>query len=171
MPRLIGQTDEFQNVVWELNQPQITLGRLEDNAVQIEHSSISGQHAMLVLDADDYKVVDQDSTNGTRVNGERISEQKLRRNDMVRFGNIEVLYDSEYSPPAQALPEPSQRVVLAPGNASQGKPADFKNVSPFPKANLADKSPLKLAVTILFILAIAALGYFAYAVFGPMFLG
>src|ERR1043165_3094856 len=100
MPKFIGQSEEFQGVTFELKNPTIPVGRLADNGLHIEHSSVSGHHAELVLDELDYKVRDLDSTNGTRVNGERISEQKLRRNDIVRFGNVELLYDSENSPPA-----------------------------------------------------------------------
>jgi pSer/pThr/pTyr-binding forkhead associated (FHA) protein len=163
MPRFIGQSEEFASSVWELAQSPVTVGRLDDNLVHIEHSSVSGHHARLLLDENDYKVIDLDSTNGTRVNGERITEQRLRRNDIVRFGNIEVLYDSEYSPPAQALPEPSARVVLSTGTPSQGRPADFTNLSPYPrKGGISTKNPLNLAIIILGVLAVAAVGYFAF---------
>jgi pSer/pThr/pTyr-binding forkhead associated (FHA) protein len=163
MPRFIGQSEEFAGRSWELTGASITLGRLDDNQVQIEHNSVSGHHAELVLDEYDYKVVDLDSTNGTRVNGERITEQKLRRNDVVRFGNIEVLYDSEYSPPAQALPEPSARIVLSPNQGSGGRPPDFANLSPFPKG-LAEKNSLSLVTLLLVVLALAGVGYFAYTI-------
>ncbi|HSI86644.1 MAG: FHA domain-containing protein [Candidatus Methylacidiphilales bacterium] len=160
MPKFIGQSEEFQGVTFELTAPAIPVGRLADNRLQIEHSSVSGHHAELVLDELDYKVRDLDSTNGTRVNGERISEQKLRRNDIVRFGNVELLYDSEHSPPALRLPDPSSRESLS-ESRSEGRPAKFVNAAPIgkPAADSLAKSPWLI---VLILLAFAAIGGVAY---------
>ncbi|PTX92167.1 hypothetical protein DB346_24815 [Verrucomicrobia bacterium LW23] len=161
MPKLIGQSEEFQGVTYELKEVTIPVGRLADNGLQIEHSSVSGHHAELVLDEQDYKVRDLDSTNGTRVNGERISEQKLRRNDIVRFGNVELLYDSEFSPPALRLPDPSPRESLS-DSRSDGRPAKFLNASPVEKPNpdALNKSPWLIAILLLALAAAGGCFYF-----------
>src|ERR1700759_512461 len=101
MPRLVAQSPEFSGTSFDLKGPEMTVGRLEDNAISVAHASVSGHHAILTLDEQDYVLKDLDSTNGTRVNGEKITSQKLRRNDMVRLGNIELLYDSEHAPPGR----------------------------------------------------------------------
>lgn len=164
MPRLIVQSQEFIGKVFELNAPSMSVGRVADNALQIDHNSVSGHHAELILEEKDYKVKDLDSTNGTRVNGERIAEQKLRRNDIVRFGNIELLYDSEFAAPAQALPEPSAGISLNVSN-SQGRPAGFANSSPFPKGS-AGGSKLWLYILLgMGVLALGGAGFFVYTVF------
>src|ERR1700728_780877 len=126
MPRLVAQSPEFAGQSFDLTGPEITVGRVEDNKIQVEHASVSGHHAVLKLDALDYVIKDLDSTNGTRINGERISQQKLRRNDILRLGNIELLYDSEHQPPGQPMPTPSARVNLA-ECSSHGRPASFSN--------------------------------------------
>lgn len=164
MPRLIVQSQEFSGKVFELSGPSLTVGRLPDNALSIDHNSVSGHHAEMILEEKDYKVKDLDSTNGTRVNGERIAEQKLRRNDIVRFGNIELLYDSEFAAPAQALPEPSARVSLN-ASASQGRPATFVNSSPFPKGVTSGNKKWLLAFIILSVIAVGAVGFYVYKVF------
>lgn len=165
MPRLIAQSEEFSGKVFDLKGPSMTIGRLADNVLQIDHNSVSGHHAELVLDGADYKVKDLDSTNGTRVNSERIAEQKLRRNDIVRFGNIELLYDSEYSAPAQALPEPSARVNLN-GCSSKGRPETFANSSPYPKGSGGPVGKLWVYLMIgSVVLALGGIGYFVYTVF------
>lgn len=165
MPRLIGQSEEFSGSTFELNASPMTLGRVEDNQIEINHNSVSSSHAELVFDENDYVVRDLESTNGTRVNGERINEQKLRKGDNVRFGNIEFIYDSEYSPPAQALPEPSARVQLG-GTASQGRPEDFKNAAPLDvKKGDNGKSPWTMIILLGVVLALAGIGYFCYALF------
>src|ERR1700744_4516873 len=112
MPRLVAQSPEFEGKVFDLTGGELTVGRVADNQIQIEHAMVSGQHAVFKLDALDYVIKDLDSTNGTRINGERVSQQKLRRNDILRLGNIELLYDSEHQPPGQPMPSPSPRVTL-----------------------------------------------------------
>jgi len=165
MPRLVAQSPEFAGKSFVLTGPEITVGRLPDNKIQIEHASVSGHHAALKLDTLDYVIKDLDSTNGTRINGERVVEQKLRRNDILRLGNIELVYDSEHAPPGQPMPTPSARVNLA-ECASRGRPADFVNASPIvkrAKGSLGQKWMMILAL--LALLAAGGLGYFAWVVF------
>ncbi|MEM1058359.1 MAG: FHA domain-containing protein [Verrucomicrobiota bacterium] len=165
MPRFLGQSEEFQGVVYELNGSPLTLGRVEGNSLEIGHNSISGSHAELTFDQNDYVVRDLDSTNGTRVNGERVTEQKLRKGDVVRFGNIEFTYDSEYSPPAQALPEPSPRVNIS-GQPSRGRPEDFQNAAPMDISKTPKGSNTwTLVLALLFLLAVAGVGYFVYTLY------
>jgi hypothetical protein len=171
MPRLVAQSPEFEGKSFDLNGPEITVGRVADNAIQVEHASVSGHHAVLKLDALDYTIKDLDSTNGTRVNGEKISEQKLRRNDIVRLGNIELLYDSEHAPPGQPMPSLSERVNLN-ECASHGRPEGFINASPITKKPKGKTNKAWVAIlSLLTILAIAGIGYFVWVVFfTPQFL-
>jgi hypothetical protein len=165
MPRLVAQSPEFAGKSFDLTGPELTVGRVDDNQIQVEHASVSGHHAVLKLDGQDYLIKDLDSTNGTRINGERISEQKLRRNDMLRLGNIELLYDSEHAPPGQPMPTLSERVNLS-ECISHGRAADFVNASPIGKKVKAGKGKLwPIVVSLLALLAVAAVGYFVWAVF------
>lgn len=165
MPRLVAQSPEFTGKSFELSGNEMTVGRLEDNQIQLEHASVSGHHAVLTLDEQDYVLKDLDSTNGSRVNGEKITSQKLRRNDMVRLGNIELLYDSEHAPPGRPMPSLSERVNLA-ECATKGHPADFTNASPIKKKlRGGQKTKWPLVFAILTILAIAGIGYFAWVAF------
>jgi hypothetical protein len=165
MPRLVAQSPEFAGKVFDLTGSEITLGRVADNKVQIEHASVSGHHASLKLDGLDYSLKDLDSTNGTRVNGERITQQKLRRNDIVRLGNIELLYDSEHQPPGQPMPQPSERVNLA-ECVAKGRPVDFKNTSPVSKSSRGALTKVwKAVVALAVLLAVGGVAYFVYTVF------
>jgi predicted component of type VI protein secretion system len=164
MPRLVAQSPEFEGKTFDLSGPEVTVGRVADNRIQIEHASVSGHHAVFKLDQLDYVIKDLDSTNGTRINGERVTMQKLRRNDILRLGNIEMLYDSEHAPPGQPMPQPSERVNLNECK-SQGRPANFTNASPVgkpPKHRLDAK--WKYAITAAVLLAIAGVGYFVWVV-------
>jgi hypothetical protein len=165
MPRLVAQSPEFAGKSFDLTGREITMGRIVDNKIQIEHASVSGHHAVLKLDMLDYVIKDLDSTNGTRINGERVTEQKLRRNDILRLGNIELLYDSEHQPPGQPMPTPSARVNLA-ECASHGRPPDFVNASPIVKRvrGAVDRT-WKLILTVLAILAVAGIAYLVWTAF------
>ena len=99
------QSPEFEGRVFELLKPQVSLGRLPDNDIHIDHGSVSGHHAMLTLDGEDFLVQDMNSTNGTRVNGAKISQHKLTRGDLLQVGNIQLSYESEAVGAAQPLPE------------------------------------------------------------------
>ena len=165
MPRLVAQSPEFEGKSFILTGPEVTVGRLPDNKVHLEHASVSGHHAILKLNGLDYTIQDLESTNGTRINGERITQQKLRRNDSVRLGNIELLYDSEHQPPGQPMPPPSERVNLA-ECASKGRPENFTNASPVAKrAKGVLEKRWAFIITVLAILALTGLGYFVWQTF------
>jgi hypothetical protein len=165
MPRLVAQSPEFAGSTFDLAGPELTVGRLPDNQIPIEHASISGHHAVLKLAGLDYVITDLESTNGTRINGERVTEQQLRRNDILRLGNIELLYDSEHAPPGQPMPTPSERVDLG-ECASRGRPANFVNASPIVKRKRGAPSKMwTLIISLLAVLALGALGYFVWTAF------
>ena len=164
MPRLVAQSPEFEGKVFDLTGGELTVGRVADNRIQIEHASVSGHHAVFKLDALDYVIKDLDSTNGTRINGERVSQQKLRRNDILRLGNIELLYDSEHQPPGQPMPQPSARVNLN-ECGTHGRPPGFANASLVakPVRGSLDKK-WKMGIAVCALLALAGVGYFVYVV-------
>ena len=164
MPRLVAQSPEFEGKTFDLSGPEVSVGRVADNGIQIEHASVSGHHAVFKLDHLDYTIRDLESTNGTRINGERITQQKLRRNDILRLGNIELLYDSEHAPPGQPMPQPSERVNLN-ECASHGRPPHFVNASPVgkPVRGGLDKK-WKYILTLAVVLAIAGVGYFSFVI-------
>jgi hypothetical protein len=165
MPRLVAQSPEFAGQTFDLSGPEVTVGRLADNGIQVEHASVSGHHAVFQLQGQDYAVKDLDSTNGTRINGEKVTTQKMRRNDVLRLGNIELLYDSEHAPPGEPMPSLSPRVNLG-ECASRGRPADFVNASPLGKKIRGKQSKVWTTVLgLLSLLAVLAVAYFLWAVF------
>lgn len=114
----------------ELSDERITIGRASDNLIQIDDPSVSSRHARLMLVGERHQLTDLDSTNGTRVNGESVTEVFLRMGDRVRFGKVEARYESEAIGETQALPV-AREIEARPSETSE-KPADFANASPFP---------------------------------------
>ncbi len=71
-----------------LNQPFMSLGRSIDNDIILEGDDVSRHHAEIKLKSGNYVVTDLKSANGTRVNGQRITECVLRPGDEICLAAI-----------------------------------------------------------------------------------
>ena len=70
-----------------------TIGRLPDNTVVIDSAAVSGHHACVFPDGDQLVVEDLQSTNGTFVNGSRVSRHNLQHGDVVLVGKHKLVLD------------------------------------------------------------------------------
>jgi pSer/pThr/pTyr-binding forkhead associated (FHA) protein len=74
--------------------PIANIGRAEYNDVVIADPSVSTSHAKLQRREGIWVLVDLDSTNGTRVDGEPVrGEAPLAPGAKIRFGNVDVLFE------------------------------------------------------------------------------
>lgn len=82
-------------VTFPLEGDQLTIGRDSSNAVAINDSEVSRRHARLSFQGGKYVVEDLGSTNGTFVNGQRLSGPVvLKPGDVVSLGEqIVLMYD------------------------------------------------------------------------------
>jgi hypothetical protein len=75
---------------------RVNVGRVADNDLHLEHGSVSKIHASLVMNREGTLLVaDTGSTNGTFINGRRISYGEARHvedGDVVSFGDVEVRF-------------------------------------------------------------------------------
>ena len=72
-----------------------SVGRKAGNSLQLIEASVSGQHAELRLEDSGVLLKDLGSTNGTRVDGAKISEQRVAHGQAITFGKVETrLLDS-----------------------------------------------------------------------------
>ncbi|MAQ17785.1 MAG: Fis family transcriptional regulator [Sandaracinus sp.] len=72
-----------------------TLGREANNTLSIPEAAVSRHHALVERRADGYWIVDNGSTNGTVVNGERVGARMLRDHDIVRVGDTVFRYAAQ----------------------------------------------------------------------------
>jgi pSer/pThr/pTyr-binding forkhead associated (FHA) protein len=72
----------------ELPREMVIVGRREDCDVKLEHKSVSKQHCVLVKTNGLVMLRDLGSTNGTRVNGQRVRRAALVPDDTVSFANV-----------------------------------------------------------------------------------
>ncbi len=86
--RVVVVSSNFARQEFVLEQPTTVIGRTDDNDVVIDHRSISRHHAKIVREDGHYHVVDLDSANGVRVNGQPYDKVELRRGDHIDLGHV-----------------------------------------------------------------------------------
>jgi len=71
------------------------LGRTSDNHLQIPSQTVSTSHCEIVWMDDAVLVRDLNSTNGTFINGIRITESRLEAGQVLRVGDVELCLDTD----------------------------------------------------------------------------
>src|SRR5512147_2377497 len=126
------------NLVFELDQDSYTIGREAGAEIVIEDAQVSRRHAQLTRQGTSYVIEDIGSTNGTYVNGKRVTAPVLLSDgDMVGLADTVVLVvqapstagqeatvvsdSTHYTPPTQPAFTPPivQPPVQAPPAARQ----------------------------------------------------
>ncbi len=65
---------------------RMTMGRGTDNDIVVADPGASRHHAEVIFNGDDWSVRDNNSTNGTFLNGEPVTQHILRSGDVVELG-------------------------------------------------------------------------------------
>lgn len=92
MPRLTLQCEDRVLKHYAVG-PMATIGRLADNTIIIDSPAVSSHHACIFRDGRFFAVEDLQSTNGTFVNGTRVSRHVLQDGDVVRVGKHELVLE------------------------------------------------------------------------------
>jgi len=117
--RLIVRRGPQPNQIYELNKDIISLGRDITNDIVINDPEVSRHHCRLTRGGGGYTMEDLGSTNGTFINGQRLTGARpLVGGDMVGLGETVTLgYESTI--PA---PEPGQQATMAGASAMPQAP-------------------------------------------------
>ncbi|MGB7342119.1 MAG: FHA domain-containing protein [Phototrophicaceae bacterium] len=154
--RLIVRRGPRPNEVYDLAGDVLNLGRDITNDIVINDREVSRHHLRFTKGADSFTMEDLGSTNGTFVNGKRVTGSiALKNGDMVGLGETVTLQyetgrpsadapppaqsapvqtpspaapDAQYRPPAQASPPPQQAVPSQadPYRAPQAAPQQYQ---------------------------------------------
>jgi hypothetical protein len=132
--RLIVRRGPQPNQTYDLNKDIITLGRDITNDITINDPEVSRHHLRLARGAGGFTIEDLGSTNGTFINGQRLSGARpLNNGDMVGLGETVTLgYEiarqpgsapvGNQIPPTAPHPVPQQQSPYAPPGAAPGAP-------------------------------------------------
>ncbi len=124
--RLDVRLDDLPYMSLPLGGSKVLIGRHSHNEIHLRDGSVSRYHAMVVPEGDRWAVVDLNSTNGTRVNGEAVQHRPLTAGDQVGVGRFTIEF-SGLGAASGAAEEPDFRrtVVLdqdrPPGVAARGR--------------------------------------------------
>jgi hypothetical protein len=124
--RLVVRRGPQPNQVHTLEEDVINVGRDITNTLVINDREVSRLHMRLMRGAEGYSIEDLGSTNGTFVNGKRVSGvTPLKNGDMVGMGETVTLgYEvvrAGQQPPTQ---QPAQSPAQPPAQPSPQPPAD-----------------------------------------------
>ena len=129
---LVVERGPVSSLRFALQQDQVTIGRSAGNELVLADAEVSRRHARVLRRADGYAVEDIGSTNGTFVNGQRISHLTLLQDGdtidlgdtvRLRFVSSPVAPLAPPEPPIAISERPTEMLAPPPGNDAQPRPA------------------------------------------------
>src|SRR6266850_1318523 len=113
MAKLVILSEGMTGRSHELKVDKTTIGRVEDNTFQIAEPSVSSHHCEVLLRGTDVVIRDLNSTNGTFINGEKITESVLKPGQTLRLGQIDLRLET--AAPAAAKKSVDSTMVIPRG--------------------------------------------------------
>ena len=89
---LIGKIDN-QELRFPLFKKRLTIGRTQQNDIQLQAPHISRRHAVIMTEGDVTRVIDWGSKNGVYVNSTRVTEHFLASGDVLMIGDAKFRYE------------------------------------------------------------------------------
>src|SRR4051812_42074757 len=113
MPKLIINPTSSSRREIALARTVVSIGRDPSNDVVLPDAMVSRRHAVVEYRGSQYFLRDCNSSNGSLVNGDRVSERGLRDGDLVAIGTARLLFRDDYEAEeagAKVLQHPSSRM-------------------------------------------------------------
>lgn len=98
-PEIRAYLTNSDNEIINLVKPVTNIGRREDNDIVIPDQRVSRQHAQIRRSHQHYILFDLNSTGGTWVNNERITQATLASGDVISIAGILFIYADELVTP------------------------------------------------------------------------
>ncbi|MCS7048096.1 MAG: FHA domain-containing protein [Verrucomicrobiae bacterium] len=120
MPKLRVIDGPHSGEVFELAAHRVLAGRDLNNAIYLPDGLVSRHHAEFVQKGQTFVVRDLDSTNGTFLNDQPITEAELKDGDIVKLADVVMRFEADTvfpppqkSPPSSLPSEPSSAAQTA----------------------------------------------------------
>jgi FHA domain len=113
VPRLVVVSPvEREGLVFDLSGQEMVIGHSDTADIVVEDPYLSRRHALLTISSDEVSVHDLNSTGGTFVNEERLTDPRvLRPGDLVRFADIVTRFEPSRSPDIAGSPQAAPPTV------------------------------------------------------------
>jgi hypothetical protein len=146
--QMVMKTGPAPGKIYTLENTQIAIGREAGSDVFVNDVEVSRQHARLVSQFGDYTLEDLDSTNGTFVNGQRITGPRiLKPGDTIFLGeNISLSYEEvAFDPNATQVNLSEPEIETEPPLYETGAPqeAQYPSAPPPTYAGQVPASPVE----------------------------
>lgn len=92
MAKLVVSLDGMVEGHFFLDKERFTMGRTPTSDIFLDHPGVSNLHAVIVTMSNDHVLEDLSSTNGTVVNGEKITKHILQNNDVIELSMYQLKY-------------------------------------------------------------------------------
>jgi pSer/pThr/pTyr-binding forkhead associated (FHA) protein len=104
-PKLTITRPDLPEITYNLDQEYTHVGRAQGNEICLPYPSISNRHCIFIHSGPDIVLRDLNSSNGTYVNTEIISETVLRPGDTVQCGVVVMKFEPGVKRPKLTVPE------------------------------------------------------------------
>lgn len=92
--RVISGSSKGRTISLDHSHLPLTIGRDPENAIALDHTAISRFHCTISSADDAYYIEDNDSTNGTYLNGRRIQRERLSPGDELIIANVGIVIEA-----------------------------------------------------------------------------
>jgi predicted component of type VI protein secretion system len=168
--QLVMRSGPTAGKAYPLETPEVSIGRDTSNTISINDGEVSRKHAKMTLQGSAYVMQDLGSTNGTFVNGTRLSGPvALKPGDTVSFGEtIVLMYEAAYDPNATMVsgakasktsaPLPKPEPAPAPAYAGQVPAAPAPTPTTPKKKGGSSRLVIIILVVVVLCLILACVG-------------
>lgn len=115
MAKLVILSEGMTGRSHELTVDKTTIGRVDDNTFPIVDPSVSSHHCEILLQGENVLVRDLNSTNGTFIEGEKVTEATLKPGQILRLGQIQLRLESAASAAASSRKQVDSTIVMQRG--------------------------------------------------------
>ncbi|HEY0194136.1 MAG TPA: ATPase, T2SS/T4P/T4SS family, partial [Kofleriaceae bacterium] len=128
------------------NKAEVTIGRVQGNDIVLPKGNVSKRHARIVLKDGKFIIVDLKSTNGTYVNGRKItSPLVVKDSDKIYIGDFIVGVDEASASEGEGMPEATSPPPVGPPSQELGsaRPPRPTEAQPLPPSAVPMASPME----------------------------
>lgn len=112
MPEIIVKLGDQIVQKHYLSQDKIMIGRSSENDISVENLAVSRHHANVIRVNGTYYIEDLDSSNGSFVNGVRVTKTELANKDVIAIGKHELYFYNQDVPAVSNAMDMAEKTML-----------------------------------------------------------
>ena len=154
MAYLMGMSGSVKGQKFEIRKDRMTIGRNQINDLVLTDEAVSSQHCYVARRGESYVLHDLNSTNGTLLNFERITDEvELKPQQVIQIGSCEFMFNGDSGKGSGASTTSITQVVVD-KERPVINPTFFESISPF---GTRRKSNRNLWLVVFVVIGLAAL--------------